>query len=272
VATFPVLRVLPGGERLNRLLSPPEARAALGAHRSIRQGEGHEFADLRPYSPGDRLRSLNWRATARHRRPFVNRQHQEESGDVVIVIDAFGDGSPASEEGIARAARAAWALASVHLQSNDRVGLAAPGGPTSWLPPQGGRRARYRLFETLLSLRDGDGSESSLVVHGALPPAALIIALSDLHDSRMLHLLRGWRAHGRSVAVAMMDTCDLLDPPVTPEEAAAVRIWGLELERRRRNLAGLGIPVVPLADGGPVGAVVSALRRSTRFRNVRVAR
>jgi MoxR-like ATPase len=48
----PILRVLPGTERLDRLLDPADSRAVWGAHRSRRIGDGHEFAELRPYQPG----------------------------------------------------------------------------------------------------------------------------------------------------------------------------------------------------------------------------
>src|SRR5690606_17954511 len=46
VMTGPAIRVLPGIERLNELLSPPQSRAVWGLHRSSRLGDGHEFAEL----------------------------------------------------------------------------------------------------------------------------------------------------------------------------------------------------------------------------------
>ena len=268
VATLPTLRVLPSGERLTRLLDPPEARTVLGAHRSRRQGEGHEFAALRPYAPGDRLRNLNWRATARHRRPYVNRQHQEVSGDVVIVVDAFGDGSEASEVAIARAARAGWALASAHLRVNDRVGLAAPGSAVRWLPPAAGRRAKYALFETLLGVGDLTArvsvADDSGGIGGPVPAAALLIALTDLHDQRMLRTVQRWAARGRSVVVALMDATDRLGEVATSAEGVARRLWALEVDGRRRQLVSLGIPVVTVSGGAPIGPAVSALRRGRR--------
>jgi hypothetical protein len=138
VHTGPTLRVLPGTERLDRLLDPADSRAVWGAHRSRRIGDGHEFAELRPYQAGDRLRDLSWVATARHGRPFVNRHHPDLAGDVVIALDLLDDGSIGGREGLLRAARVAWALASVHLRANDRVGLAGLSGSTRWLPPRAG--------------------------------------------------------------------------------------------------------------------------------------
>jgi uncharacterized protein (DUF58 family) len=267
VAAGPTLRVLPGNERLNRLLDPAESRAVLGAHRSRRFGDGHDFAELRPYTPGDRLRDLNWRATARHRLPFVNRHHPERSGDVVIVIDAFVDGSGGSSEALARAARAAWALASVHLQANDRVGIAGLGDRTRWLPPAGGRRAKYRILETLLGI-GGEAADPSRAqaaqARAAVPPAALVVALTPLHSPRTIRTLQAWRARGRSVAVAMIDTSPLLGEPASTAEALARRLWRIELDRHVRELTEVGIAVVTVADDGAISPVVAALRRARK--------
>lgn len=275
VVTGPTLRVLPGSERLNRLLDPSESRAVLGMHRSTRLGDGHEFAELRPYAPGDRLRDLNWGATARHRRPFVNRRHPELAGEVVIAIDAFGDGSTGSTEALARAARAAWAVASIHLQANDRVGLVGLGGRTRWLHPAAGRRAKYELLETLLHI-GGDVADSS-TRHGsnlrtAVPASALVVALTPLHDRRTIRTLQSWRARGRSVAVAMIDTRNLLGEPTSTAEALARRLWSIELDGHRRELTEVGIPVVTMADDGPIAPVVSALRRARQAPAVRRGR
>lgn len=275
VVTGPTLRVLPGRERLTRLLDPSESRTVLGMHRSTRLGDGYEFAELRPYTPGDRLRDLNWGATARHRRPFVNRHHPELSGEVVIAIDAFADRSTGSTEALARAARAAWALASIHLQANDRVGLVGLGGRTQWLQPAGGRRAKYTLLETLLEI-GGEVAGSSMRygtdLRTAVPASALVVALTSLHDPRTIRTLQSWRARGRSVAVAMIDTSDLLGEPASTADALARRLWSIELGRHKRQLTAVGIPVVTVADDGPISPVVSALRRARQAPAVRRGR
>lgn len=264
VATAPALRVLPGSDRLTRLLDPAEYRGVIGMHRSRRFGAGHEFAELRPYVPGDRLRDLNWAATARRRRPLVNRHHPELAGDVVIALDAFADGSIDATAALARAARTAWTLAAVHFAAQDRVGFAALGGTTRWLSPASGRRAKYELFETLL----GIGGEASTGVHArrtqariAVPSSALVVAITPLQDARTIATLQSWRARGRAVAVVIIDTSDLLAAPASRAEVLARRMWQLQHESRKRRLTDVGIPVVTLGREGSVAAVVAALRR-----------
>lgn len=221
---------------------------------------------MRPYVPGDRLRDLNWAATARYGRPFVNRYHPELSGDVVIALDAFADGSLASTEALRRAARAAWALASIHFRANDRVGLVGLGGRTQWLPPAGGRLARYRFLEVLLRI-GGEAGRSAKIRPGqdtAVPSSALVIALTPLHDDHPLNALTSWRAQGRSVAVVLIDMNDQIDEPESEAEGLARRLWLLELDRRKRELTRLGIPLVTLGRDDPMNPLVSALRRARR--------
>ncbi|MGH3739337.1 MAG: DUF58 domain-containing protein [Micromonosporaceae bacterium] len=256
----PTLRVLPSSERLTRLLDPAESRATAGVHRSRRIGAGSEFAELRPYAPGDRLRDLNWGATARHRRPYVNRHHPELSGEVVIVLDTYADDST---EVLARAARAAWSIASVHLQANDRVGVIGLGGRWRQLHPAGGRRAKYELMETLLGIGGdiADKSEGWYSTRLSVPESALVVALTPLYQRYMIKQLADWRARGRAVAVAMVDTRDLLPPPADAAERHARRLWSLDLERRCRGLADVGIPVVSLSDDS-AGQAIAALRKA----------
>lgn len=271
IVAGPTVRVLPGTERVTHLLEPLDLRTVMGAHRSRRVGAGGEFAQLRPYVPGDRLRDLNWSATARHGRPFVNRYHPELSGEVVIAIDAFADGSMGSTEALSRAARAAWALASIHLRANDRVGLAGLGGVTRWLPPAGGRFARYRILENLLRI-GGEAAHPMAPRPGhdrAIPATALIVALTPLHDALTVRTLQAWRGRGRTVAVVVIDTSDLLDEPTSEADALARRLWLLGLDRRKRELTALGIPVLTVAADDAMTPTVTALRRARRGPTVR---
>lgn len=261
----PSVRVLPGAERLTRLLSPAHSRAAWGMHRSSRVGDGHEFAELRPYAPGDRVRDLNWAATARHGRAIVNRHHPEVSGDVVIALDATDDGSATSRAVLTRTARVAWALASVHMRANDRVGLVGLGRSTQWLPPAGGRLAQYKLLDTLLRI-GGEAADRVLVSRHwvDVPSTALIIGITTLQDEDSFRTLMAWRARGRSVAVITIDSTPVLGPEAPPSERLATRLWSLDLEHRMAKLRRVGMAVVRAPVDGAMTPVVSALQRARR--------
>src|SRR3954463_4837097 len=82
-------KVYPRAEELRRLLRPIETRAFAGNQVPRARGEGIEFADLRPFVPGDRIRRINWRATARRSEPWVTETHPDRNSDVVSSSTPF---------------------------------------------------------------------------------------------------------------------------------------------------------------------------------------
>src|SRR5207248_606152 len=85
------LRVYPTVETLRTLLPPLEPQRFIGNPVSRTRGDGIEFADVREWARGDRLRRINWRASARRRELWVNDQHPERNTDVVLFLDTFTD-------------------------------------------------------------------------------------------------------------------------------------------------------------------------------------
>ena len=98
-----------------------------GEYRSAFRGRGLEFADVRPYAPGDDVRSIDWKATARLREPYVRRYVEEREQTVLLVVDvsastAFGRrGRSVRDVGLEIAAVLGLAAA----RSNDHVGAVA---------------------------------------------------------------------------------------------------------------------------------------------------
>ena len=68
-----------------------ETQAYTGSEVARAKGEGIEYADIREYVPGDRLRAINWRASARRGGLVVNERHPERNTDVVLFVDSFVD-------------------------------------------------------------------------------------------------------------------------------------------------------------------------------------
>jgi uncharacterized protein (DUF58 family) len=269
VMALPDVMVLPVARELDQLLPPAATHAALGAHPARRRtGDGYDFAEIRGYQPGDRIRDLNWRATLRRGEPHVNWRHPERSGDVVIVVDAFPDSlrgqTEVGEDLILRAGRAAWAIAREHLAANDRVGFIVEGANPVWLPPGAGRRARYALLQALLdafSMSAAAQSEIPPVRRFQVPPSALVIGISPLGRERMLRMMIGLRGAGRAVAVMAIDTTDWLteNSPGLPE--VALRLARLTFEERIATLRRKGVPVVEWRPGDDLGRAVRSLGR-----------
>ena len=139
------LRVYPRPEALRRLIAPLATQAAIGSEVARAKGDGLEFVDLRPFVPGDRVRSVNWRASARRGDLLVNERHPERNAEVVVFLDTFVDARRLDASSLDRAVRATATLVSHYLERRDRVGLVALGGTLRWLQPGGGLVQRYRL-------------------------------------------------------------------------------------------------------------------------------
>jgi len=61
-----------------------------GEYRTAFRGRGLEFAELQPYNPGDDVRSIDWKATARLRTPVVRRYVEERDQTVLILVAVSG--------------------------------------------------------------------------------------------------------------------------------------------------------------------------------------
>ena len=267
LAAAPGVRVLPSPLRLDRLLKPAEPRAVAGMHLSRARGHGTDFAELRPYQPGDRLRDLSWGTSARLGAPWVTVHHPERTGTVLLLLDAFFWNGRASAEALARAARASWAVASVHLRAQDRVGLLAQGRTAAWLPPQGGRRARWLLLDELLSV--GGAAEDRWrrrrrAGRVLVPADALMVGVTSLASRAFQRDLLHYRRTRHTTVALIIDTSDLLPEPKDRVDEAAQRIWLARREAERHALDRGGVPTALVTAAEGVAPAISALRRRMR--------
>ena len=264
------VRVLPAREQLRRLVAPARAQAASGSRRSPDRGEGIEFADLRPFAPGDRVRRVNWRATARRGAPVVTDRHPERNADVVLFLDTFAEARRGHEGTLVRAVRAADSLASAHLAQRDRVGLVAFGGVTHWLLPGAGTARVERITDALLRseivfsyvLRN-----IKVLPPRSLPPHALVELRGDRDDARTAAALADLRARGHDLVVVEVSPAPFLPAPSDGTGVFARRLWELQRGALRARFAALGVPVVTWDGEEPLAAAVEevmAWRRLAR--------
>jgi uncharacterized protein (DUF58 family) len=235
------VRVYAGVQRLRSIVAPLRTRPVLGSQVSRERGEGIEFADLRPLVPGDRVRSINWRATARRRAPYVNVQHPEHSADLVLFLDTFAEAQLADEGTLDAAVRAAAALASTYLARRDRVALVSLGGELRWLTGSPGARQLYRILDALFSSQVRPTFRWKGVTHlprRLLPARALVIALTPLLDERGISALLDLRARGYDLAV--LEISPVAD---ARRDDLPHRLWRLQRAALRSRFETLGIPV-----------------------------
>jgi uncharacterized protein (DUF58 family) len=268
------LRVYPSVETLRAMLAPLETQAFIGNQTSRTKSDGIEFADIREWAPGDRTRSVNWRATARRGELHVNQQHPERNTDVILFLDTFTDVRTGDRGTLDMAVRAATSLAHRYLERKDRVGVVSFGGYLSWLLPASGTRQLYRIVDSLLQMdivlsfaRKG----IDILPPRTLPPKALVLALTPLLDSRSAAALLDLRARGFDLVVIEVSPVPFVRSGNDDLSKLSYRLWRLSRESLRLRYEQAGVPVVEWVDGEPLDLVlqeVTTFRR--RARPVRV--
>ena len=264
------LQVYPSVETTRTLLAPLETQAFIGNQTSRTKGDGIEFADIREWAPGDRVRSINWRATARRGELYVNQQHPERNTDVVLFLDTFTDVRDGSRSTLDMTVRAATSLAHRYLERKDRVGVVSFGGYLTWLLPASGTQQLYRIVDSLLQMdivlsfaRKG----IDILPPRTLPPKALVLALSPLLDARSAGALLDLRARGFDLVVIEVSPVPFVREGTDELSKLAYRLWRLSRESLRLRYQQAGVPVVEWVDGEPLNVVleeVTAFRRHAR--------
>jgi uncharacterized protein (DUF58 family) len=246
------LKVFPEPEALRALVHPFETQVFTGSQVSRLRGDGIEFVDVRPFLPGDRPRSINWRATARRGTPWVNERHPERNTDVVLFVDSFVDVADERGSTLDLAVGAAASLAAAYLRQRDRVGLVSFGGFVQWLQPGSGQGALYRLLDTLMETQvfvTVAWKGIRLVPPRTLPPKAMILALSPLLDERATAALFDLLARGYDLALVDVSPLAYARPPAGALGGLAWRLWALEREALRHRYQRLGAAVVEWRQG-----------------------
>ncbi len=161
----------------------------LGLKSVRREGGGGEFEKLRDYVAGDSYRDINWKASARRRKPITMVYEAERSQNVVICIDAGR--LMASRTGelskLDHAINAALLLAYTAIKGDDRVGLIVfADGVRTFLAPGKGRAQYRRILQSLYAIESDlchvDYEAFVTFLLGRVRKRSLVALFTDLHD------------------------------------------------------------------------------------------
>src|ERR1700761_2812460 len=135
--------------RTNRIV----ADSLAGHYLSVFKGRGMDFDEVREYTPGDEVRTIDWNVTARAARPFVKKFTEERELTIFLLVDisASGNfGSGAVGKGDLEAERAR-VLAFSAIRNSDKVGmLLFTDRIERHLAPKKGRRHVLRVIRDIL--------------------------------------------------------------------------------------------------------------------------
>ncbi|MBX3384343.1 MAG: DUF58 domain-containing protein [Phycisphaeraceae bacterium] len=181
-----------------------------GQHRSPYRGLSVEFAQHRPYVPGDDLRHLDWKVYGRTDKLHLKQHQQETSLDLVVLVDgsgsmnygsrsfkeASGAGSSTSFDGrdtwtkFDHATALAAALAYITLRQGDRAGLAVFSDEIRALVRRSSNQGTWRQIVGALSVHPADAANRKRTTHlhravdqvlGKLTNRCIIAAISDFY-------------------------------------------------------------------------------------------
>ncbi len=194
-----------------------------GDYHSAFKGRGVEFAEVRPYQPGDDVRSLDWNVTARMGEPFVKQYVEERDLTLFLVIDVSGSMRFGSRAILKRelAAEVAALLSFAALRNGDRVGAALITDRLElFLPPRRQRNHVLRLVREVLAhpVQGGSDLEAGLesVLRG-LTRRSVVFVLSDfLLEGPLGRTVKGAARRHDLIAVEIVDPRDPILPDAGP--------------------------------------------------------
>ncbi|QDU61599.1 hypothetical protein Pan216_24600 [Planctomycetes bacterium Pan216] len=277
--------------RTRRLLGGPWS----GLYRSRLRGRGLAFEEVRPYQPGDDVRSLDAKVTARTGEAYVKRFAEERERVAWLLVDQ----SPSMAFGSIERTKAQAALETAALLAlsaaveSDRIGLVTFGRTIHRVAPERGRRHALRIVRDLLLDQSATPTSSTLsdgveTLRRAAHGRSVIFVLSDLLDDDALHGLRRLRHRHELFVLQPIDPLERRLPKrglIRFQDAETGRVMIVDSgsdeyrqahadhcrrrERRlQRDLSRMGADWVPLPTDVPVSTSLlkhfsSASRRRT---------
>jgi len=213
-----------------------------GDYHSVFKGRGMDFDEVREYSAGDEVRTIDWNVTARAGRPFVKKYTEERELTILLLVDISASGNFGSATLSKRdlAAELASVLAFSAIRNNDKVGLLLYTDRIErYIPPKKGRKHVLRVVRDILyQTPDGRGTDTVKaldVANHVLHRRAIVFLISDFQspgdgDKLRAELRRAMRQTNRR------------------HDLIAVRIE----DPRERELPNVGILALEDAESGEV--------------------
>ena len=205
-----------------------------GQYQSVFKGRGMNFEEVRPYSPGDEIRAIDWNVTARTGEPYIKKFTEEREMTVMIVLDVSASGNFGSVQESKRelAAEVAAILAFSAIHNNDKVGLLLFSDRVElFIPPKKGRHHILRLIREMLYF-DPKGSGTDLAgaleyMNKLITRRAVVFVISDFFTGDFTRPLTVSARRHDMVALPIVDPAEeelpdigviLLEDPETGEQ------------------------------------------------------
>ena len=169
-----------------------------GDYHSTFKGQGVEFDEVRPYVPGDDVRTIDWNVTARTGQPFIKRFSEERELTVLFLVDVSGSQTygSVSRSKAELAAEVTALLALTAIKNQDKIGLVLFSDKiVKYIPPRKGRQPVMRIVREVLAAEDEavggtDIAGAIRFLNGVQKRKCVVFLVSDFQDAGYERLLR----------------------------------------------------------------------------------
>ena len=135
-----------------------------GQYKSVFRGTGIEFEEVRDYTPGDEVKNIDWKVSARMGRPFIKLYREERELIVMLLVDMSASGGFGTGESIKteKAVEVAAVLAFNAIRNNDKVGaILFTDTVEKYIPPKKGSSHVWRVIREIFAF-DPRGKETDI--------------------------------------------------------------------------------------------------------------
>ena len=201
-----------------------------GDYHSTFKGQGVEFDEVRPYTPGDDVRTIDWNVTAKTGLPYIKRFSEERELTILFLVDVSGSQGYGSvrRSKMELAAEVTALLALTAIRNQDKIGLILFSDQiVKYIPPRKGRDSVMRLVREVLAAEDDakggtDIAEALKFLNSVQKRRAVVFLVSDfLRTSQTSQtfqtfekLLRATSRHHDMVCVPVSDPAERELPDV----------------------------------------------------------
>ena len=161
-----------------------------GEYKSAFRGRGIEFEEVRDYMPGDEIRAIDWKVTARMGKPFIKIYREERELTVIVAIDVSASTFTGTRNELRETliAKIGAVLALIALRNNDKVGLVTFCDQVEhYFPPQKAKSAVWQILHEVLSPSkpkpNTDISQVSKFLNQVLKRSSVVFIISDFFSS-----------------------------------------------------------------------------------------
>ncbi|OGF63296.1 MAG: hypothetical protein A2Y62_00495 [Candidatus Fischerbacteria bacterium RBG_13_37_8] len=214
-----------------------------GEYHSVFKGRGMDFTEVREYSLGDDVRSIDWNVTARMGHPYVKIFQEERELTVMLMVDVSSSGDFGSYEQMKGeiATEICALLAFSAIKNNDKVGLIIfTDRVEKYIPPKKGKTHVLRVLRELLYHKPQgmrtDIGEALEFMNRVAKRRSVVFLVSDFISKGYEKALRIANKKHDVVAITVMDPREIELPNVgfvELEDAETGEIFLLNTQDRR---------------------------------------